>query len=438
MPTVCFYAHLHQPFRLRNLNVFDIGNMNQEYFAGETDENKTIFLKVSQKSYRPMLSLLMKLLQQHDDFSCALSITGVFLEQAKAYDPWIISKISEMVATERVEILAETYHHSLASLYSSEEFSTQVKLHEDLVVSLFGVRPTAFRNTELIYSNDVAVEVAKLGYEGMLTEAVERYLWDRPRTQLYYSYPEPHLPLLLKHAQLSDDIAFRFSDRNWAWHPLSAEQYLHWVEIYPEDQFVNLFMDFETFGEHQWEDTGIFQFFEHFVKIFLERPWNSFKTPTQIFREHALVTAKDLDNWQDVIENNKAKPGVKGIFQDQTSQVPDHLLYDVPEPISWADVDRDTTAWNDNALQQDTIALLYDLEQKIKRLHNPQLLATWRKLQTSDHFYYMCTKWAADGDVHAYFSPYESPYEAFRLFSIALSDFRDVVEQQYQYRKIHS
>lgn len=437
MPTICFYAHLHQPYRLRDVNVFDMGNINQEYFAGESDDNKEIFLKVSHKSYRPMLNLLNTLLNRHSDFSFALSITGVFLDQAQSYDPHIIELLKKMIATGRVEVLAETYHHSLASLYSPEEFSTQVKLHENYINDLFGVRPTVFRNTELIYSNEIAVEVAKLGYQGMLTEAVDRYLWGRPRTQLYYSYPEPHLPLLLKHAQLSDDIAFRFSNKQWEAHPLSSEKYVEWVEKYSEEEFVNLFMDFETFGEHQWEDTGIFQFFEHFVAKCLEHPWNKFKTPGAIFSEKALVSQADIDRWVEDQELGLARNKKQaGIFQDEEVKVPDHLLYDVPDPISWADVDRDTTAWNDNVLQKDTISLLYQLEPKIKQLKDPNLLSTWRRLQTSDHFYYMCTKWSADGDVHAYFSPYESPYEAFRLFSIALSDFSNVVESSYSQRKI--
>ena len=266
---------------------------------------------------------------------------------------------------------------------------------------MFGYTPQVFRNTELIYSNEIAEQVAKLPFRGVLTEAVDRYLWDRPKTLTYYSNTKEQIPLLLKHAELSDDIAFRFSDKNWPMHPLSAERYLDWVEIYPEEQSVNLFMDFETFGEHQWEDTGIFQFWEAFVEKFLSRPWNTFVTPLQ------LVKAAEEE-----------KENAEGV-------VPDWRIYDVPDPISWADVDRDVTAWRDNVLQQDTLKKIYDLEKIILARKDRKLLEDWRNLQTSDHFYYMCTKWSADGDVHAYFSPYDSPYEAYRRYSIVLADLQE-------------
>jgi alpha-amylase len=315
------------------------------------------------------------------------------LEQAKAYAPKVITLLQRLVETGQVEVLAETYHHSLASLYSPEEFKHQVELHQKTIEQTFAVTPEVFRNTELIYSNEIGQMVEDMGYIGCLTEAVDRYLAGQKRTQLFRGKTQNHLPLLLKHAQLSDDIAFRFSDKSWVSYPLSADTFLHWINEYTHDDIINLFMDFETFGEHQWEATGIFEFFQIFVEHSLKFEKNKFVTPSQIFKS-----------------------------QENINDAP---LYDVPYPISWADIDRDLTAWVDNELQKDTLKKLYELEKIIVSQKNQELQEDWRKLQTSDHFYYMCTKWAADGDVHAYFSPYESPYEAYRRFSIVLADLRE-------------
>ncbi len=396
MPKICFYLHLHQPHRLRDISIFDVGKPGANYFySDQKDDNREIFLKVAHKSYLPMLSLLNQLINEHEGFNCAFSISGVFLEQAEKYVPEVLELIQRLVKTGKVEILAETYYHSLASLYSPTEFLEEVKQHEAAIQHWFEVKPSSFRNTELIYSNHIAQMVAKMGYQGMLTEAVDRYMGGRQKTKLYSSYAENKLPLLLKHAPLSDDIAFRFSNRQWQWHPLSAERYLDWVELYPENDYVNLFMDFETFGEHQWEDTGIFEFFRVFVARFLQKEWNSFVTPEMVF--------------------SQLKP-------PDVAKLP---VYDVPEPISWADIDRDTTAWTENELQQDTLRLIYSLEKKVKQTGNQELLNKWKNLLISDHFYYMCTKWSADGDVHAYFSPYETPYEAYRSYCIALADLQE-------------
>lgn len=404
MPQVCFYFQLHQPYRLSDISVLDVGTTDVHYFSGPNglDENKDVFLKVSKKSYRPMLQLLLALVKRHSGFVCTLSLSGVFLEQVEAYDPSLIAILKKLAASGQVEFLAETYYHSLASLYSLTEFQAQVRKHEQKLFSLLGIRPSAFRNTELIFSNDIAQMVEDMGYVGMLTEGVDRYLWGRKRTVPYVAKTRKQLPVLLKHAQLSDDVAFRFSEKSWAAWPLTVARYLEWVEVYPQEECVNLFMDFETFGEHQWEDTGIFVFFEEFVARFLEKKWNCFVTPTQLVTPvcDRKVTKRCLDK--------------------QRLDV-----YDVPEPISWADVDRDLTAWRDNPYQIDTLRIMYALEETVLASKDAELLEDWRRLQTSDHFYYMCTKWAADGDVHAYFSPYENPHEAYRRFTIALADLQE-------------
>lgn len=340
-----------------------------------------------------MLALLEKLLRQEPRFTFALSTSGVFLYQAKIYAPDVISQLQRLAATGRVEFLAETYHHSLSSLYSPSEFATQVKKHTRLIKKLFDQTPRVFRNTELIYSDAIGQQVLKLGFRGQLTEAVPRFLGPdlAAKTRVHVS-ADGTLPLLLKHAELSDDIAFRFSDRNWQWYPLTIDRYLDWLNVYPESALINLFMDFETFGEHQWADTGIFEFFAELVRRTCAQSWTSWVTPSQVIDRIPATQKKHLPR------------------------------YHVPTPISWADVDRDITAWVENPLQQDCLKKLYTLEKQILATHNKTLIEDWRRLQTSDHFYYMCTKWAADGDVHAYFSPYDSPYEAYRRYSIVLAD----------------
>lgn len=389
MPQACLYFELHQPYRLAPYSIFDVGN-SQEYFSNSLeDKNKEIFLKVALKSYIPMLSLLLELTKTNKQFVWSFSASGIFLEQAEQYCPQVISLLQKIVATGQVEVLAETYYHSLASLYSKQEFFQQVLEHRRKVESLFDIVPEVFRNTELIYSDDIATMVAELGFQGMLTEAVDRYLDGQPRTQLFSSYTRKRMPLLLKHAQLSDDVAFRFSDKSWVSYPLTAETYVHWLNRYQEEEYINLFMDFETFGEHQWADTGIFNFFRHVVEQFLHFSWNRFVTPSQVMK-----TAN-------------------------ANQLP---FYKVAEPISWADIDRDISAWRDNDLQHDTLRLVYDLEKRIKQAEDKELLHDWRKLQTSDHFYYMCIKWSNDGDVHAYFSPYDNPMDAYVRFTTVLAD----------------
>lgn len=404
MAKLCLYFQLHQPYRLRPFSVFEL-NRDLSYFVDHkhgqiADDNAVIFRKVAQKSYLPMLSLLLELAITHPSFSFALSCSGVFLEQAQEYQPEVIELIQKLVDTDQVEILSETYHHSLASLYSPAEFERQVAMHTSLVEELFGFTPTVFRNTELIYSNSIAEQVRQLGFAGMLTEAVDRYLGGRPRTQVFKSYTDKPLPLMLKHAQLSDDVAFRFSNKAWEEHPLTSEKYVHWLNNYSSEEYINLFMDFETFGEHQWEDTGIFNFFHHFVDKSLQFD-HHFVTPASVLEPLAASSAA-------------------------LEKLP---TYDVPEPISWADIDRDLTAWRGNSLQNDALRLIYSLEEEVISSKNDDLLRDWRRMQTSDHFYYMCVKWSADGDVHKYFSPYDSPFEAYNRFSAVMVDLQDRVHE---------
>lgn len=395
MPKICLYFQLHQPWRLKSLSVMDMGKAT-DYFGDRTafySDNGSIIRKVAEKSYRPMLELLQDLSARDLDFRYSLSVTGVAIEQMKKYCPDIAAQLIRLAGNGNVEFLAETYYHSLASLYSPAEFLDQVTLHRNMVTDLFGQVPKVFRNTELIYTNKIARMVADMGFTGMLAEGADKILAGRKPTRLYRS-PDG-LPLLLKHYLLSDDIAFRFGRNARNGRPLTAETFCHWINSsYSEKETVNLFMDFETFGEHQWRDTGIFDFFSRFVTEFVNSGGR-------------FVTVS------------------KAIAEDRPQE-----LYDSAAPVSWADTDRDISAWSGNSMQLDCLRKIYGLENRILQTKENSLIADWRKLQTSDHFYYMCTKWADDGDVHAYFSPYQDPYLAYANYSQVIADLNLRVNNQ--------
>ncbi len=396
MSQICLYFHIHQPYRLKDLNIFDIGHSKgQSYFSEKnSDDNEKIFKKVAQKSYFPMLSLLYKLVKRYPEFKFAISIPGTFIEQSIQYQPSVLRLLQKIHNTGQLEIIAETYYHSLAFLYSKKEFHFQIRKHLRAINKYFGVKPTVFRNTELIYSDGIADMIDKFKFKGILTEAVDRYLNGQRRTQVFVSNTKNQIPLLLKHAKLSDDIAFRFSNRGWEMYPLIAEKYMSWINSYGNYDYVNLFMDFETFGEHHWHDTGIFEFFEKFVDMFIVQRENRFVTPGEVFDYY------DQEKW--------AAP-----------------TYKVPQYISWADIDRSITAWRDNVFQFDTLEKVYQMRDRIIKSRNQSIIEDWRRLQSSDHFYYMCTKWSADGDVHSYFSPYNTPLEAYRRYCILLADLEE-------------
>lgn len=385
--------HVHQPWRVRDYTIFDTAHQH-DYFAGAEDNdrnNRKVFLKVADKSYRPMNALLLQLLERHPDFCFSLSLTGTFLDQALQWAPDVIEQYQRMTATGRVEIVAETYYHSLAFFYSRDEFTRQVEAHRAKIRELFGVEMTAFRNTELAYNNELAQWADQQGFETILAEGWDPILGWRSPNYVYQPPATENIKLLLKNYKLSDDIAFRFSNRGWSEWPLTAEKYGHWMDAAfgGEGEIVNLFMDFETFGEHQWADTGIFDFFESFVGQWLSRDENTFYTVTEAARAH---DSKDV--------------------------------VDMPYTVTWADTERDLTAWLGNSLQHEAMRVLYELEHDVMKSGDMLLIDDWRKLQTSDHVYFMCTKWFSDGDVHAYFSPYESPYDAYLYYMNAIRDMR--------------
>lgn len=390
MPSICLYFQIHQPCRLRHYTFFDIG---QEHQYEDNDQNRAILARVAEKCYLPANAVLLDLLDTYQGaFKLAYSISGVALDQFEQFRPDVIDSFKRLAATGCVEFLNETYYHSLAFNFSLPEFRAQVALHRQKIQSLFGQTATAFRNTELVYSNTVAREVEKLGYSVVLAEGADRILGTRTPNAVYRPEGCETLRLLLKNYRLSDDIAFRFSDRNGADYPLTAATFAARLHQCDDDALVNLFMDFETFGEHHWADTGIFDFLKLLPHHVLVQPESCFRTPT----EAALQS------------------------------IPASTL-SVPLFTSWADAERDLTAWLGNDMQNDAVRALYELEPRVLACGRPDLLATWRRLQTSDHFYYMCTKWLADGDVHTYFNPYRSPYDAYINYMNILTDFSEQV-----------
>jgi alpha-amylase len=394
MASICFYFQAHQPLRLRHYTVFD---KNDQYF--DDYKNASICRKVANKCYLPTNRLLLDIIHRFQGrFKIAYSLTGVLLEQLQLFAPEVISTFDALTETGCVEFLAETYYHSLSYLYSHDEFIKQINKHTETIEYLFGQKPKVFRNTELIYNNDLAALIESMGsFDAIMAEGADRILGSRSPNFLYRPKGCNKLKLLLKNYPLSDDIAFRFSNRDWSQWPLTADKFAGWINNINGD-IVNLFMDYETFGEHQWKDTGIFDFMRHLPEQILKNPKNNFKTPSEIIQSFQPV---------DTI--------------------------DVPHLISWADIERDLSAWLGNPMQSSAIHELYRLEKNIKKVSSEKIITDWRKLQTSDHFYYMCTKYFADGDVHKYFNPYDSPYDSYINFMNVLSNlhnrcFREVTE----------
>lgn len=388
---IVLYLHVHQPYRVRHYTVFDAG-VNHDYFDAELDEptsNEKILKKVAEKSYLPTNSRLLKLLKDNPEFKLSLSITGTVIEQLQKWSPETLKSFKALTDTGRVELVAETYHHSLAFFYSKPEFETQVEMHKKKIQEVFGQVPTVFRNTELSYNNEVAAWAEKAGYKGVLAEGWDAILDWRSPNYMYRPKNTSGLSLLLKNYKLSDDIAFRFGDKKWSEWPLTVDKFSHWLSEDANATNFNLFMDYETFGEHQWKESGIFEFLEQLPKEWLKTEGHTFMTLSEA-----------IDNFKPV------------------------EAIDVPETITWADTERDLSAWLGNAMQSSSIQALYDLEAKVLQTQDSALIDDWRRLQTSDHFYYMCTKWFNDGDIHAYFSPYETPYEAYINFMNAYHDIK--------------
>lgn len=389
--SICLYFQVHQPNRLRQYRFFDIGK-NSHYYDDFT--NRTILRRIAQKCYLPMNELLLQQIEeQKGAFKVAFSITGTALEQFDRYCPEVLDSFKKLAATGCVEFLSETYYHSLSSLASESEFKHQVAKHKEAIEKYFGVTPTTFRNTELIYSDSIANMVGDLGFKTILTEGAKHVLgWQSPN-YLYKATTKKNHKLLLRNSGLSDDIAFRFSNKGWENWPLTTDKFVSWLKS-GDGEIVNLFMDYETFGEHQAASTGIFDFMKYLPAAVLADGEFEFVTPARAARKHKPVAPLCI-----------------------------------PDAISWADEERDTSAWLGNELQNEAFNKLYSLSEKLAILNDAELWSDFGHLQESDHFYYMCTKYFSDGAVHKYFNPYDTPFEAFINYMNVLSDFMLRVDQ---------
>ena len=390
--SICFYFQVHQPFRLRTYRFFDIGR-NHYYF----DEyyNKLIMRRVAEKCYLPMNDLLLSQIEKYKSkVKITFSFTGIALEQMEMYAPEVLESFKKLIATGNVEVLSETYSHALCSINKRDEFERQVALHREAIEKHFGVKPKCFRNTELIYSDEIGAMVADMGYKVMLAEGAKHVLgWKSPNF-MYVNAINPKLKILLRNFRLSDDITFRFSQQSWSEWPVTTEKFVTWLNRIPDnEEIVNVFMDYETFGEHQAVSTGIFDFMAHLPEAILTQTDFKFATPSELAKKLQPVSA-----------------------------------IHVPNKMSWSDEERDLTAWLGNDLQDDAFDTLYKLTEKMKLVDDEDLVRDWNYLQTSDHFYYMCTKWLSDGEVHKYFTHYSSPYNAYINYMNVLSDFSECVD----------
>ncbi len=387
MKSICLFFQVHQPFRYRRYRFFDIGN---DHYYYDDYANETILRKVAEKSYLPTNKLLLKLIEKYNDrFKVAFSITGVALEQFQLYAPEVLQSFQDLSKTNCIEFLSETYSHSLASLKDKNVFEQQVILHDQMISTLFNQKPRIFRNTEMIYSDEIGAQVHKMGYNAMLTEGARQVLgWKSPNF-LYVNAINPRMKVLMRNYKFSDDISFRFSNSNWSEHPLTAEKFTAWLNnLHPKEEVINLFLSYESFGQRQPKESGIFEFLEHWVDNVVKNDSLRFITPSQAVQELQPIS-----------------------------------VVSVPDPISWADEERDLTSWLGNEMQKEAFDKLYVLSQKMAECKNEELIKDWNYLQESDHFYYMSTKHFSGNQGQTYINPYESPYEAFINYMNVLSDF---------------
>jgi len=387
MKAICFYFQVHQPFRYRRYRFFDIGN---DHYYYDDYSNESILQKLTKSCYLPANKLMLELINKHNGkFKIAFSISGLALEQFELYAPEVIDSFKMLADTGHVEFLSETYSHSLVSLNNKELFIRQIHEHDKMIEKYFGQKPAVFRNSELIYSDEIGETIAEMGFKAILTEGARHILgWKSPNF-LYVNANNPRLKVLMRNYKLSDDIAFRFSNHNWSEFPLKAEKYFGWIKSLVKDEFINLFVDYEVFGEYQRADTGIFDFMRQLPEVVFKHSEITFDTPSEIASKFQPVS-----------------------------------VVSVPQPISWADEERDLSAWLGNEMQEEAFKNLYELAPRMNVVSDIDLWKDWNYLQTSDHFYHMCTKYFSGGEIHNHFNPYDSPYEAFINYMNVLSDFK--------------
>ncbi len=391
--SICIYFQIHHPERLRKYQFFDIGKKHN-YF--DNYANRSELEDLAENCYLPANALLLDLIKKYEGkFKVAFSISGSAIDQLEMHTPEVIRSFQELAQTGQVEFLAETYSHSLASLSEdTDEFELQVKRHSAAIKELFGKKPVTFRNTSLIYSDKIGKRVADLGFKTMLTDGAKHVLgWKSPNF-VYKNALDENLNLLLKNSKLSDDIAIRFSDRNWSEYPLTSEKYVDWVShSLQETEVLNLFMNYEVIGHYNRAESGIFDFLRYFIQQITENPNYQFLLPKEVTKKH---TAKDI--------------------------------LPVPYPISWTDEERDITSWLGNELQKEAFTELFKIQPLVKKKKNAELNEDYSRLQASEHFYFMRTKLFSGADYHKYILPYESPYEAFINYMNVLSDFIERVK----------
>src|SRR5690554_5272046 len=393
MKSICLFFQVHQPFRHRRYRFFDIGN---DHYYYDDYANATSVREIVDKSYLPANKLLLKLIKKMaGKFRVSFSITGTALDQFELYAPKVIESFQKLAATSHVEFLTETYSHSLSSLKNRQTFENQVRLHEKKIFELFGQKPKVFRNTEMIYSDEIGAQVYQMGYKAMLTEGAKHVLgWKSPNF-LYVNAINPRMKVLMRNFKLSDDIAFRFSNTDWSEFPLTAEKYIGWLEkLHEREEVINLFLSYESFGQRLPRESGIFEFLEHWVDRVVKSNKFKFVTPSQVIAELQPVS-----------------------------------IVSVPEPISWADEERDLSSWLGNEMQKEAFDKLYVLSHKMLNITDEELIKDWNYLQESDHFYYMSTKYFTGSHGQAYDNPYDSPYEAFINYMNVLSDFTTRVNE---------
>ncbi|MGL5618521.1 MAG: glycoside hydrolase family 57 protein [Tannerellaceae bacterium] len=393
MKTICFYFQIHQPFRLKRYRFFDIGN---DHYYYDDFSNEDVIRRIAESCYLPANQLMLEMIQASDkQFKVAYSISGLALEQLEIYVPEVIDSFKELAKTGCVEFLSETYAHSLSSLVDVEEFKLQVEAHSKKIESLFGKKPRVFRNTELIYDDDIALLLNEMGYRGVITEGAKHILGWKSPNYVYASSVVPKLHLLMRNPRFCEDLSARFGNYNWSEYPLTADKYMSWIANTPqEEEVINLFMNYETLGSLQPAETGIFDFFRALPR-YAGQYDIKFATPSEVFASHKPVG---------------------------------HLS--AAYPISWVDEERDTSSWMGNILQQEVFRKLYEIGERVRLCNDRRIKQDWLYLQSSDHFYYMNTKLLKDPFGRA-FSPYDTPYDAFNNYMNILSDFITRVDAQY-------
>ncbi|MCX6285562.1 MAG: alpha-amylase [Bacteroidetes bacterium] len=392
MRSVCLYFQVHQPYRLRTYRFFNIGH---DHYYYDDYQNRHIIRRVAEKCYLPANRMMLQLINEFGKaFKVSYSISGTALDQFAQYVPEVIDSFRQLAATGCVEFISETEYHSLASLGNEQEFIRQIESQRKRIETLFGQTPQTFRNSELIYSDSIGETIANLGFHTILTEGAKHILGWKSPNYIYCNNLNPKLRVLLRNFRLSDDISFRFSEQRWSEWPLTAEKFVGWLNaIDPHEEVVNLYMDYETIGEHQWKETGIFDFFYHLPAAVFSKSNFNFATPEELYQRLQPMGALS-----------------------------------VPYAISWADEERDLTAWKGNELQAEAFSKLYSLSDSIAKCDDPVIRRDWGYLQSSNHFYYMSTKWFSAGEVHKHFNPYGSPYDAFINYMNAISDFTIRIE----------